>query len=94
VHTIREFETLLCFNPQIIGVNNRDLKTFEVNLETTEFIAPQLSPEIIRVGESGIHNRDDMIRMENACLDAVLIGEGIITSPEPELKIRELLGKV
>lgn len=93
VHNIYELESIKEFCPQIIGINNRDLKTFKVNLETTEILAPNIPPSIIRVGESGFHNRDDIVRMEDACLDAVLIGEGIITSPDPAKKIRELLGK-
>jgi len=93
VHNIYEFEGLKPVHPQIVGINNRDLKTFEVNLETTETLAPLIPPHIIRVGESGFHNRDDLIKMEDACLDAVLIGEAIITSPDPASKIRELLGK-
>ncbi len=93
VHNIYELESIKKFCPKIIGVNNRDLRTFNVNLETTETLAPKIPPGIIRVGESGFHNRDDIVRMEDACLDAVLIGEGIITSPDPAKKIRELLGK-
>lgn len=93
VHNIYEFEGLKQVHPQIIGVNNRDLKTFDVNLETTETLAPLIPPHIVRVGESGFHNRADIERMDETCLDAVLIGEGIITSPDPAAKIRELLGK-
>ncbi len=93
VHSMFEFEVLRLIHPQIIGVNNRDLKTFEVNLATSETLAPMIPPRIVRVAESGIHNRDDIIRMEESCIDAALIGESIVTSPDPVVKIRELLGK-
>ncbi len=93
VHDVCEFEILRLIHPQIIGINNRDLKTFEVNLETSETLAPMIPPRIVRVAESGINSRDDIIRMEESCIDAVLIGEAIITNPDPGRKIRELLGK-
>jgi len=92
VHTEKELEALRLIHPQIIGINNRNLKTFEVDLETSETLAPTIPPHIIRVTESGIHSRDDIIRMEECCLDAALIGEGIITNAYPGDKIRELLG--
>ncbi|MCP4704378.1 MAG: indole-3-glycerol phosphate synthase TrpC [candidate division Zixibacteria bacterium] len=93
VHNEYELEGLMLVSPQIVGINNRDLKTFEVNLKTAETLAANIPTDVIRVGESGIHNRDDIIRMENTCLDAVLIGEGIITAVDPAKKIMELLGK-
>ena len=93
VHNIYELESVKAYYPEIIGINNRDLKTFDVALETAETLAAEIPPDIIRIGESGIHNRDDIIRMEEACLDAVLIGESIITSQDPANKIRELLGR-
>ncbi len=93
VHDEYEFEVLKLIHPQIIGINNRDLKTFEVNLTTSETLASMIPPRIIRVAESGINSRNDIIRMEESCIDAALIGESIVTSPDPAVKIRELLGK-
>ncbi len=93
VHNEYELEGVIQVDPQIVGINNRDLKTFEVNLKTAELLAANIPPEVIRVSESGIHNRDDINRMEDACLDAVLIGEGIITAVDPAKKIMKLLGK-
>ncbi len=93
VHCSSELDSIIRLYPQIIGINNRNLKTFDVNLETSEALAPHIPPYIIRVSESGFHNREDIIRMEKACLDAVLIGEAIISNPDPALKIRKLMGK-
>ncbi len=74
----------------LIGVNNRDLRTFEVDLATTERLRPLIPPEVTVVSESGISVRADVERLQTLGVHAVLIGESLVTAPDPAAKIREL----
>jgi indole-3-glycerol phosphate synthase len=92
VHDDGELERAVDVGAEIIGVNNRDLHTFDVDLATTERLA-ELKPESsLMVGESGILNRDDVLRLEQAGVDAVLVGESLILSPDRATAIRGLRG--
>jgi indole-3-glycerol phosphate synthase len=77
---------------KIIGINNRDLRTFHVDLATTERLAPLVPPGTTIVAESGIVTREDVRRLEMCGVHAVLIGEALVTAPDPGAKIRELFG--
>ena len=77
---------------KVIGINNRNLATFEVSLETTERIRPMISPDIAVVAESGIFNASDVERLEKANVDAILVGEALVTSDDIGAKVRELSG--
>jgi len=77
---------------QLIGINNRNLATFEVSLETTERIRPMISPDIAIVAESGIFTASDVDRLANINIDAILVGEALITSDDIPAKVRELSG--
>ena len=92
VHEERELARAPVTNAALIGNTNRDLRTFNVDLATTERLRPLAPPEATVVSESGVFTREDMIRLERAGVDAVLIGEGVVTAPDPADKIRELLG--
>ena len=92
VHDEREMARAPVANAPLIGITNRDLRTFNVDLATTEQLRPLAPPGATIVSESGIFTREDMIRLERAGVDAVLIGEGVVTAPDPADKIRELLG--
>jgi len=92
VHHELELEQALTAGAQIIGVNNRDLRTFEVDLSTTERLAPLVPAGRTIVVESGISSRDDIRRLAACGVRAVLIGEALLTAPEPGAKIRELFG--
>ncbi len=92
VHSERELDAALRLNPRIVGINNRDLKTLSVNLETTERLAPLIPREVVSVSESGVKNRDDLLRLQDLGIDAALVGEEIVKSPDPYLKIQKLLG--
>lgn len=83
VHDEPELAKALVAGASIIGVNNRDLRTFDVNLETAERLRERIPLHCIAVAESGIHNIDDMRRMANAGYDAVLIGESLVRSADP-----------
>ena len=90
VHSVAEAERALALNPRIVGVNNRDLDTFEVDLSTGEKVAPMLMDVPITIGESGIHTPDDAQRMLDAGFDAVLVGESLVRSDDPASLIRSL----
>ncbi|MBI1886243.1 MAG: indole-3-glycerol phosphate synthase TrpC [Chloroflexi bacterium] len=77
---------------EVIGINNRDLRTFEVDLATTGRLRPLVPPERTVVAESGIFSRGDVLRMQSLGVHAVLIGEALVTAPDPAAKIGELMG--
>jgi indole-3-glycerol phosphate synthase len=93
VHDLQELEIALASGAEIIGINNRNLKTFAVNLETTYQLMQAIPPEMAVVSESGIHNYQDMLSLAAAGVKAILVGEAIVTATEPGKKIRELLGR-
>lgn len=92
VHDERELERALMAGATLIGINNRDLRTFEVDLATTERLRPLIPPEATVVAESGIFTRADIERLGALGVHAVLIGEALVTAPDPAAKIRELFG--
>jgi len=77
---------------KLIGINNRNLATFDVSLETTEKIRPMIPSEITIVAESGIFTAQDVERLSNANVDAILAGEALVTSENIPAKVRELSG--
>ena len=91
VHDEGELELALESDAEIIGINNRDLRTFNTTLETTEILAPQVPNERIVVSESGISSRDDVERVVEAGASAVLIGESLVTSDDPGFALRNFL---
>ena len=92
VHDESELETALDAGARIIGINNRDLRTFTTDFAVTESLAPKMPDDVIVVSESGIRDREDMIRLHNLGADAGLVGEAIVTKADPGAKVRELLG--
>jgi indole-3-glycerol phosphate synthase len=91
VHTAAEAEIALSCEPILVGINNRDLHTFTVNLETTERLRPLFPPDVCIVAESGIKSRADAARLAAAGADAMLVGESLVTAADTEQKIRSLL---
>ena len=77
---------------KLIGINNRNLATFDVTLETTEKLRPMISPDIAVVAESGIFTGSDVERLAKVNVDAILVGEALITSEDIGAKVRELSG--
>ena len=92
VHTGAELDRALTIGPRLIGVNNRDLKSFETSLETTFELLEKIPAQVTTVSESGIDRRDDIERLEEADVDAVLIGEALMRQADIGAKVRELLG--
>lgn len=93
VHDEREVERALAAGAELIGINNRDLRTFETDLSVTERLRPLVPPGVPVVSESGIFTRQDIRRLAASNIQAVLIGEALVTTPDPGAKIRELLGE-
>ena len=79
---------------KLIGINNRDLATFDVTLETTERLRPMIPDDIAVVAESGIFTADDVERLANANVDAILVGEALVTADDIPAKVRELSGAI
>lgn len=92
VHNEDELETALLIKAPIIGINNRDLKTLKIDLSTTFRLKTQIPAGIIVVAESGIKERADVELLENANIDAMLIGTALMSSEDIGGKIEELLG--
>jgi len=91
VHDEAETERALKLKDvKLIGINNRNLATFEVSLETTEHIRPMISPDIVVVAESGVFHASDVERLAKANVDAILVGEALVTADDIGTKVREL----
>jgi indole-3-glycerol phosphate synthase len=91
VHSGGELTRALDAGAKIIGVNNRDLRTFEVKLETSLQLAELIPENCIAVSESGIRTHGDLERLHAAGFDAFLVGEHLMTLPDPAAGLRELL---
>ena len=91
VHDAVELGVALEIGAEIVGINNRDLRTFITDLATTEQLAPSVPGGKIIVGESGIHDRADIDRIAAAGAHAALIGESLVVAPDPGAALRELL---
>lgn len=91
VHTEKELDAAVEAGAQMIGVNNRDLKTFQVSLATTERLAPLIPPGTPAVCESGIDSLEQIRRVEQWGIHVFLIGESLMRAPEPGKKLAELL---
>ena len=92
VHSEPELDQALEAGAQIIGINNRDLQTFRVDLSTTQKLISRVPAGRIRVSESGIHSRKDVEFVRAQGADAILVGEGLMASDNPGTKIKELMG--
>ena len=93
VHTESELRKVLQTSAGIIGINNRDLATFTVDLETTLRLRPMIPDGKIIVSESGIKSRTEILRLFNKGINAILIGETLMKSNDIPATLHELLGK-
>ena len=93
VHDAEELERAISVGATLIGINNRDLRTFEIDLGVSERLAPRVPEGSVVVGESGIFSRADVERLERAGVHAVLVGESLIMAPDRTLAVRRLLGQ-
>jgi indole-3-glycerol phosphate synthase len=93
VHTREELRRAVDAGARILGVNNRDLRTFEVSVESSFALIEEIPEECLAVSESGLRSHDDLIRLRAAGFDAFLIGERLMESPEPAAALRALLSQ-
>ena len=93
VHTKEELQVALDAGAEIIGINNRDLKTFRTNLSVTQELAPLVPRGTVVVSESGINSQQDMIKLRRMGVHAALVGEALVTAADIGSKVRELAGK-
>lgn len=91
VHNEAELKIALDSGARVIGINNRDLNTFEVDLTTTERLRPLIPKDRIVVSESGIEDRSDIEELSNWGVDAVLIGECLMSAPDIAARMKEFL---
>jgi indole-3-glycerol phosphate synthase len=92
VHNEAELERALEVDPRVVGVNNRNLRTFEVDLETTARLRPLIPAGVILVAESGVHMRADVARLSAIGADAMLVGEALVKAKDVGCKVQELVG--
>ncbi len=90
VHDDAELDSAIASGADIIGVNNRNLHTFEVTLETSLRLAEKIPASAIKVAESGIHSQADVARLRPAGFHAFLVGEHLMKSPDPADALRAL----
>jgi indole-3-glycerol phosphate synthase len=93
VHSKAELEQVLRLDPNIVGINNRDLQTFKTDLRFTLQILADIPDDKIVVSESGIHTREDMLRLEQAGVAAALIGEELMRASDMGRRLKQLLGR-
>jgi indole-3-glycerol phosphate synthase len=93
VHTAAELESALAASAKIIGVNNRDLKTMAVRIETSLELIEQIPENCVAVSESGIRNNQDLLKMRQAGFDAFLVGEHLMMAADPGAALFELLAQ-
>ena len=91
VHDEEELAAALDSGAQIVGVNNRNLHTFEVSLETSLRLAEKMPAHIVKIAESGIHSRLDVERLQAAGFHAFLVGEHLMKAADPAAALRALL---
>jgi len=93
VHDAAELEAALTLRTPLIGVNNRNLKTFETRLETTLDLLPRIPPDRLLVAESGILTRAHVARLRNAGVRAFLVGEAFMRAPDPGAALTDLFAR-
>ena len=92
VHDQAELERALKLKTPLLGINNRNLKTFDVTLDTTLTLRSMVPADKLLVTESGIHTREDVLRMGAAGVNAFLVGEAFMRAPEPGEALAALFG--
>jgi len=90
VHDAAELAVALDLSPSLVGINNRNLKTFETNLKVTYDLLETIPPEVLVVTESGIRTREDVLAMRERNVHAFLVGEAFMRAEDPGVALREL----
>tara|TARA_B100000959_G_scaffold262253_1_gene300494 strand:+ start:138 stop:917 length:780 start_codon:yes stop_codon:yes gene_type:complete len=92
VHSFKDLEKAIYSEAEIIGINNRDLQTFEVSLKTTLEMAKEIPENKVIVSESGINSHDDILELQKNGVNAFLIGEALMREKDIGKKLKELIG--
>jgi indole-3-glycerol phosphate synthase len=92
VHDEEELDRALAAGSKLVGVNQRDLRTFEVDQDRARSLAPRIPPDVIAVAESGIRDGDDARRLADVGYDAILVGETLVRSADRPAELRNLIG--
>jgi indole-3-glycerol phosphate synthase len=90
VHNDEELDAALASGAEIVGVNNRNLRTFQVSLETSLRLVKKIPAGVVKVAESGIHSREDIATLRAAGFDAFLVGEHLMKSADPAAALKAL----
>ncbi len=93
VHDLAEMERALAAGASLVGINNRDLKSLQVNLDTSRRLLPLLPRDVAGISESGISARSEVEEMGRLGAAAVLVGSSLVQSTDPEAAVRELAGR-
>jgi len=91
VHSEEDLSRALKLEPDVVGINNRDLRDLRVDLSTTERILPHVPSEVLVISESGFQNREDLLRLEEKGVHAFLIGEWLMAGENPGERLSGLL---
>ncbi len=91
VHDERDLDRALAQGVRLVGINNRDLSRFRVDLSVTRSLMPRIPPEVVVVSASGIRSPEQIRSLESAGVRAFLVGEALMTAQDPEEKLRELV---
>ena len=92
-HDLSEVERGLSAGASLLGINNRNLKTFDTNLKTTIDLIREIPPEVVLVSESGVHSKEDVSMLGDGGVDAVLVGESLLRKDDPGEGVRNLSGQ-
>ncbi|QNT78718.1 indole-3-glycerol phosphate synthase TrpC [Entomobacter blattae] len=93
VHNEQELNRALVFDTALVGINNRNLSTLEIDIATTEKLAPQVPPDKIIVSESGIKTHEDVVRLQKVGASGFLVGESLLKQKDRGAAVAALLGK-
>lgn len=93
VHNPKDLKKVLATEGEIIGINNRDLHSFEVDINNTLKLIPMIPKGMVVISESGINTREEIIRLQGAGVNGFLIGEALIREQDIGMKLRNLLGR-
>lgn len=91
VHDLPEMERAIDLGADLIGINNRNLKTFEVDMATTERLAEEVPDDVILVSESGIKTHEDALRALQAGANAILVGETLMRADDPSRAVEAFM---
>jgi indole-3-glycerol phosphate synthase len=93
IYEAENLDRVLKLGPALVGINNRNLRTFVTDLGHSIALAPRVPSDCVLVSESGIHTRADVVRLEQAGIHAILVGETLMRADDIGEKLRDLLGK-